>query len=68
MIARFFLLLLLLAFLALAIMFDWFAMRELAHNGIEHLQNLIFKLSEAGDWVTQGSDSVKKTLGSANGQ
>jgi acid phosphatase family membrane protein YuiD len=68
MIARFFLLLVLLAFLALAIMFDWFGMRELAHNGIEHLQNLVFKLSEAGDWLTNSSETVKKTIDSANGQ
>ena len=68
MIARFFFFVFLLIILALAIMFDWFGMRELTHNGIEHFQNIVFKLSEAGYWLTNSTETVKKTIDSASGQ
>lgn len=57
MIGRLFFLLLVIVFLALAVMFDWFGLRDGVHQGLDKTQQAVESLSNTGDRIQQTFES-----------
>lgn len=51
---------LLVIFIVLAIMFDWFGSRDLAQKGVEGAQVAVEKLGSAGDKVNQAIETINE--------